>query len=306
MRQASGASRRLLHLTLRQGNRLTLRQPLQSGSHLLQNSAIDAATAERQGRNSAVKRLLAKGVLQLKYRLRQLLAIVTIRLVCLQQGRQLVAAQSGGQPRAPGQGIGGDLRCRPAGLGEQRLQLIELRGGLAEGRWRFSVRGRQPPGDLVQHPGQARLKLVTGKGLLKAGVDQQGDEDRGVNRHPQPKQQPHQDLALAGHRREGLSVNHRQRHHEKGQSQLAQHPHQIEGAEKERHGGRQADQRVVIGPLDDQQHAAERHGDGDKKDHADQLNHQHVRLADVEHDDQRNGQERDLQGHKQGDEHRAA
>ncbi|GHK56741.1 hypothetical protein KPZU09_64770 [Klebsiella pneumoniae] len=40
---------RLLHLTLRQGNRLTLRQPLQSGSHLLQNSAIDAATAERQG-----------------------------------------------------------------------------------------------------------------------------------------------------------------------------------------------------------------------------------------------------------------
>lgn len=84
---------RLLHLTLRQGNRLTLRQPLQSGSHLLQNSAIDAATAERQGRNSAVKRLLAKGVLQLKYRLRQLLAIVTIRLVCLQQGRQLVAAQ---------------------------------------------------------------------------------------------------------------------------------------------------------------------------------------------------------------------
>ncbi len=95
---------RLLHLTLRQGNRLTLRQPLQSGSHLLQNSAIDAATAERQGRNSAVKRPLAKGVLQLKYRLRQLLAIVTIRLVCLQQGRQLVAAQSGGQPRAPGQG----------------------------------------------------------------------------------------------------------------------------------------------------------------------------------------------------------
>ncbi len=51
----------------------------------------------------------------------------------------------------------------------------------------------------------------------------------------------------------------------KGQSQLAQHPHQIEGAEKERHGGRRADQRVVIGPLDDQQHAAERHGDGDKK-----------------------------------------
>ncbi len=95
---------RLLHLTLRQGNRLTLRQPLQSGSHLLQNSAIDAATAERQGRNSAVKRLLAKGVLQLKYRLRQLLAIVTIRLVCLQQGRQLVAAQSGGQPRAPSRG----------------------------------------------------------------------------------------------------------------------------------------------------------------------------------------------------------
>ena len=47
---------------------------------------------------------LAKGVLQLKYRLRQLLAIVTIRLVCLQQGRQLVAAQSGGQPRAPGLG----------------------------------------------------------------------------------------------------------------------------------------------------------------------------------------------------------
>lgn len=95
---------RLLHLTLRQGNRLTLRQPLQSGSHLLQNSAIDAATAERQGRNSAVKRPLAKGVLQLKYRLRQLLAIVTIRLVCLQQGRQLVAAQSGGQPRARGTG----------------------------------------------------------------------------------------------------------------------------------------------------------------------------------------------------------
>ena len=107
-----------LKLDLRQGNRLTLRQPLQSGSHLLQNSAIDAATAERQGRNSAVKRPLAKGVLQLKYRLRQLLAIVTIRLVCLQQGRQLVAAQSGGQPRAPGLGIGGDLRCRPAGLGE--------------------------------------------------------------------------------------------------------------------------------------------------------------------------------------------
>lgn len=114
MRRASGASRRLLHLTLRQGNRLALRQPLQSGSHLLQNSAIDAATAERQGRNGAVKRPLAKGVLQLKYRLRQLLAIVTIRLVCLQQGRQLVAAQSGGQPRAP-PGSGGDLRCRPAG-----------------------------------------------------------------------------------------------------------------------------------------------------------------------------------------------
>lgn len=104
---------RLLHLTLRQGNRLTLRQPLQSGSHLLQNSAIDAATAERQGRNSAVKRLLAKGVLQLKYRLRQLLAIVTIRLVCLQQGRQLVAAQSGGQPRAPCQ----DRRRSPVSPG---------------------------------------------------------------------------------------------------------------------------------------------------------------------------------------------
>ena len=73
-------------LTLRQGNRLTLRQPLQSGSHLLQNSAIDAATAESVRRNSAVKRPLAKGVLQLKYRLRQLLAIVTIRLVCLPAG----------------------------------------------------------------------------------------------------------------------------------------------------------------------------------------------------------------------------
>lgn len=103
---------RLLHLTLRQGNRLTLRQPLQSGSHLLQNSAIDAATAERQGRNSAVKRPLAKGVLQLKYRLRQLLAIVTIRLVCLQQGRQLVAAQW--RPAASARPwIGGDLPVSP-------------------------------------------------------------------------------------------------------------------------------------------------------------------------------------------------
>ncbi|VGO97827.1 hypothetical protein SB00059_00855 [Klebsiella quasipneumoniae subsp. quasipneumoniae] len=261
--------RRFFHLALRQGHRLTLGQLLQKGSHLLQNGAIGAAAAERQGGNGAVKRPLAKGALQLQYRLRQQQAIVAIGLVRLQQRRQLVAAQGGGQPRAPGLRIGGDLRRRPAGLGEQRLLLVELRGGLAEGRWRFSARGRQPAGDRLQHLRQTRLKLVAGKGLLKTGVDQQGDKDRGVNRHPQPEQQPHQDLALAGHRREGLGVNHRQRHHEKGQSQLAQHPHQIDGAEKERHGGRQADQRVVIGPLDDQQHAAERHADGDKKDHAD-------------------------------------
>ena len=216
---------RLLHLALRQSNGLTQGQPLQKGYHLLQNGAIDAAAAERQGRNSAVKRPLAEGTLQLQHRLRQPQAIVAIGLVRLQQRRQLVAAQGGGQPRAPGLGIGGDLRRRPAGLGEQRLQLVELRGGLAEGRWRFSVRVCQPAGDRLQHLRQTRLKLVAGKGLLKTGVDQQGDEDRGVNRHPQPEQQPHQDFTLAGHRREGLGVNHRQRHHEKGQSQLAQHPH---------------------------------------------------------------------------------
>ena len=190
---------RLLHLTLRQGDGLTLRQLLQEGSHLLQNRVINATTAERQGRNGAVKRFLAEGTLQLQYRLRQLLAIFAIRLVCLQQRRQLIAAQGGGQPRAPGLRFGGYLRRGPAGLGEQRLQLVELRGGLAEGRWRFIARSRQPPGDLVQHPRQARLKLVAGKGLLKTGVDQQSDEDRGVNRHPQPEQQPHQDLALTGH-----------------------------------------------------------------------------------------------------------
>ncbi len=200
MRQASGAQQgRLLHLTLRQGDGLILRQLLQEGSHLLQNRVINATTAERQGRNGAVKLFLAEGTLQLQYRLRQLLAIFAIRLVCLQQRRQLIAAQGGGQPRAPGLRFGGYLRRGPAGLGEQRLQLVELRGGLAEGRWRFIARSRQPPGDLVQHPRQARLKLVAGKGLLKTGVDQQSDEDRGVNRHPQPEQQPHQDLALTGH-----------------------------------------------------------------------------------------------------------
>jgi hypothetical protein len=45
----------------------------------------------------------------------------------------------------------------------------------------------------------------------------------------------------------------------------------------------------VIGPLDDQQHAAERHADGDKKTTLTSLII-NVRLADVEHDDQRDGQ----------------
>ncbi len=266
MRQASGSQQgRLLHLTLRQGDGLTLRQLLQEGSHLLQNRVINATTAERQGRNGAVKLFLAEGTLQLQYRLRQLLAIFAIRLVCLQQRRQLIAAQGGGQPRAPGLRFGGYLRRGPAGLGEQRLQLVELRGGLAEGRWRFIARSRQPPGDLVQHPRQARLKLVAGKGLLKTGVDQQSDEDRGVNRHPQPEQQPHQgsrsDWSLTGR------SEHKSPPAPPRKKPVPAYPAPASGRwrRKERHGGRQADQRVVIGPLDDQQHAAERHGDGDKK-----------------------------------------
>ena len=111
---------------------------------------------------------------------------------------------------------------------------------------------------------------------------------------------------MAGHRRESLCVNNDQGDHEKGQPQLAQHPHQIDGAEKQRYRGDQADQRIVISPFDDQQHAAQRHADGEEKDHAHQLYHQHVRLADVKHHDQRHGQKRDLQGHKQDDQHRAA
>lgn len=63
--------RRFFHLALRQGHRLTLGQLLQKGSHLLQNGAIGAAAAERLGGNGAVKRPLAKGALQLQYRLRQ-------------------------------------------------------------------------------------------------------------------------------------------------------------------------------------------------------------------------------------------
>ncbi len=116
LRQASGASRAPLHLTLRQGRRLTPASCRRRVAISLQNRVINATTAERRGGMALSNCSSPRALFSFSTACDSCWRSSLSGLVRLQQRRQLIAAQGGGQPRAPGLRFGGYLRRGPAGL----------------------------------------------------------------------------------------------------------------------------------------------------------------------------------------------
>ena len=174
--------RRFFHFALRQRDGFAARQPRQNLGDLLQNGAVGAVARDNQRLDLRRRGQIIRQRVKLAGYPPTRIGMVVARQ---EQRRQMRAAQRGGHQRLPGLRAGGNLRRGACGLLIQGPQLVKLPGNLGNGgRRRAIVRLAQAPRRLAEHHHQPGFKLIAGKGLLETGVDQQGHQNRGVDRHP--------------------------------------------------------------------------------------------------------------------------